>query len=192
MRDHLHSQGVNAPTHRAPLIRLLLILECPADQFCRRRLHVAAIDLEISVRIALRAAVLNMLWVKAAHIMFVIFWFAGIFYLPRLFVYHSMATDAIGIERFKVMERKLYRGIMTPAAVIAVLLGLWLLGGVVGYLRARRLAAPEAGAGRSADRLPPLLRPADRARLLETRTRRAIASFGGSMTRHRCCFSAES
>ncbi len=68
-----------------------------------------------------------MLWVKAAHIVFVIFWFAGIFYLPRLFVYHSMATDAIGIERFKVMERKLYRGIMTPAAVIAVLLGLWLL-----------------------------------------------------------------
>ncbi len=46
-----------------------------------------------------------MLWVKAAHIMFVIFWFAGIFYLPRLFVYHSMATDAVGIERFKVMER---------------------------------------------------------------------------------------
>ena len=69
-----------------------------------------------------------MLWVKSAHIMFVIFWFAGIFYLPRLFVYHSMATDAIGIERFKVMERKFYRGIMNPAAVIAVLLGLWLLG----------------------------------------------------------------
>ncbi|HTO57291.1 MAG TPA: CopD family protein, partial [Pseudomonadales bacterium] len=54
-------------------------------------------------------------------------WFAGIFYLPRLFVYHSMATDLVGIERFKVMERKLYRGIMTPAAVVAVLLGLWLL-----------------------------------------------------------------
>lgn len=70
-----------------------------------------------------------MLWVKAAHIMFVIFWFAGIFYLPRLFVYHSMATDAVGIERFKVMERKLYRGIMTPAAIIAVLLGVWLLAG---------------------------------------------------------------
>jgi len=68
-----------------------------------------------------------MLWVKAAHIMFVIFWFAGIFYLPRLFVYHSMATDTIGIERFKVMERKLYRGIMTPAAVVAILLGVWLL-----------------------------------------------------------------
>ncbi len=70
-----------------------------------------------------------MLWVKAAHIMFVIFWFAGIFYLPRLFVYHSMATDQISIERFKVMERKLYRGIMTPSAIVALLLGLWLLAG---------------------------------------------------------------
>ncbi len=68
-----------------------------------------------------------MLWVKAAHLLFVIFWFAGIFYLPRLFVYHSMATDRISIERFKVMERKLYRGIMTPSAVIALLLGVWLL-----------------------------------------------------------------
>jgi putative membrane protein len=68
-----------------------------------------------------------MLWVKAVHIMFVIFWFAGIFYLPRLFVYHSMATDRISIERFKVMERKLYRGIMTPSAVVASLLGIWLL-----------------------------------------------------------------
>ncbi len=70
-----------------------------------------------------------MLWVKAAHILFVIFWFAGIFYLPRLFVYHSMATDQISIERFKVMERKLYRGIMTPSAIVAMLLGLWLLVG---------------------------------------------------------------
>jgi protoporphyrinogen IX oxidase len=68
-----------------------------------------------------------MLWVKAFHIIFVIFWFAGIFYLPRLFVYHSMATDRVGIERFKVMERRLYRGIMTPAAVIAIAMGIWLL-----------------------------------------------------------------
>jgi putative membrane protein len=59
--------------------------------------------------------------------MFVIFWFAGIFYLPRLFVYHAMATDSPSIERFKVMERKLYRGIMTPAAVIASICGVWLL-----------------------------------------------------------------
>jgi len=68
-----------------------------------------------------------MLWVKAFHVAFVIFWFAGLFYLPRLFVYHSMATDHVGIERFKIMERKLYWGIMTPSGVIATLLGLWLL-----------------------------------------------------------------
>jgi putative membrane protein len=57
---------------------------------------------------------------------FVVTWFAGLFYLPRLFVYHAMAQDAPSIERFKVMERKLYYGIMTPSAVITVLLGLWL------------------------------------------------------------------
>lgn len=67
-----------------------------------------------------------MLWVKAFHIVFVVTWFAGLFYLPRLFVYHAMATDATGIARFKVMERKLYNGIMTPSAVVAVVLGSWL------------------------------------------------------------------
>jgi putative membrane protein len=64
-----------------------------------------------------------MLWLKAFHIIFVISWFAGIFYLPRLFVYHALATDTIGKDRFKVMERKLYRGIMTPSAVLAILSG---------------------------------------------------------------------
>lgn len=53
-------------------------------------------------------------------------WFAGLFYLPRLFVYHAMSDDAPGIERFKVMERKLYYGIMTPGAVLTILFGLWL------------------------------------------------------------------
>jgi putative membrane protein len=67
-----------------------------------------------------------MLWIKAFHIIAVVTWFAALFYLPRLFVYHAMSEDAVGIERFKVMERKLYRGIMTPSAVIAVTLGLWL------------------------------------------------------------------
>ena len=86
-----------------------------------------------------------MLWIKTFHIAFVIFWFAGIFYLPRLFVYHAMATDDIGIERFKVMERKLYWGIMTPAAVVSVALGLWLLAiewdsiGRAGWLHAKLL-----------------------------------------------------
>jgi putative membrane protein len=54
-------------------------------------------------------------------------WFAGLFYLPRLFVYHAMATDNISKERFKIMERKLYYGIMTPGAVITIVTGLWLL-----------------------------------------------------------------
>ena len=67
-----------------------------------------------------------MLWVKALHIVFVVTWFAGLFYLPRLFVYHAMAEDRASIERFKVMERKLYRGIMTPSALLAVAFGLWL------------------------------------------------------------------
>ncbi|MCE5180727.1 MAG: protoporphyrinogen oxidase HemJ [Betaproteobacteria bacterium] len=67
-----------------------------------------------------------MLWVKAFHIVAVITWFAGLFYLPRLFVYHAMSEDAVSSERFKVMERKLYRGIMTPSAVVVVSLGLWL------------------------------------------------------------------
>lgn len=53
-------------------------------------------------------------------------WFAGLFYLPRLFVYHAMSDDVPGVERFKVMERKLYYGIMTPGAVLTVLFGLWL------------------------------------------------------------------
>lgn len=67
------------------------------------------------------------LWVKAFHLIAVITWFAGIFYLPRLFVYHAMTEDETGRERFAVMERKLYRGIMTPSAVLAVALGLWLV-----------------------------------------------------------------
>jgi len=75
-----------------------------------------------------------MLWLKALHIIFVVAWFAGLFYLPRLFVYHAQATDAASSERFKVMERKLYRGIMTPAMVLVVAsgLGLWLGFGIRG------------------------------------------------------------
>jgi putative membrane protein len=67
-----------------------------------------------------------MLWVKAFHIIAVVTWFAALFYLPRLFVYHAMSEDVVSIERFKVMERKLYRGIMTPSAMLAIALGLWL------------------------------------------------------------------
>ena len=67
-----------------------------------------------------------MLWIKALHIIFMVTWFAGLFYLPRLFVYHSSATDAAGVERFKVMERKLFYGIMTPGAVLTLIFGVWL------------------------------------------------------------------
>lgn len=68
------------------------------------------------------------LWIKAFHLIAVVTWFAAIFYLPRLFVYHAMAEDdPTGRERFKVMERKLYQGIMTPSAVVAIGLGIWLL-----------------------------------------------------------------
>ena len=67
-----------------------------------------------------------MLWIKSFHIIFVVAWFAGLFYLPRLFVYHAQAEDKTSIERFKIMERKLYRGIMTPCMVISLALGIWL------------------------------------------------------------------
>lgn len=68
-----------------------------------------------------------MLWVKSFHIIAVICWFAGLFYLPRLFVYHAMSEDQISKDRFTIMERKLFRGIMTPSAIATVALGLWLI-----------------------------------------------------------------
>tara|TARA_R110001583_G_scaffold178231_2_gene334027 strand:+ start:445 stop:867 length:423 start_codon:yes stop_codon:yes gene_type:complete len=68
-----------------------------------------------------------MLWVKAFHIIAVITWFAGIFYLPRLYVYHAAAADTASRERFKIMERKLYRGIMWPSMVVVIVLGTWLI-----------------------------------------------------------------
>ena len=66
--------------------------------------------------------------VKTLHIIFMVTWFAGLFYLPRLFVYHALAPgdDRIGIERFKTMERKLYYGIMAPGATLTVVFGLWM------------------------------------------------------------------
>ncbi|HEY4997870.1 MAG TPA: protoporphyrinogen oxidase HemJ [Usitatibacter sp.] len=67
-----------------------------------------------------------MLWLKALHIIFVVAWFAGLFYLPRLFVYHAQSSDAVSNERFKVMERKLYRGIMTPCMVLTLGFGVWI------------------------------------------------------------------
>ena len=68
-----------------------------------------------------------MLIVKSFHIIAMVAWFAGLFYLPRLFVYHADATDNIGIERFKVMERRLYYAITWPAAVLTTVFGIWLI-----------------------------------------------------------------
>ena len=66
-----------------------------------------------------------MLWIKAFHIIFVVSWFAGLFYLPRIFVNHAMATETSEIERLKLMEHKLYR-FMAPLAILALILGTWL------------------------------------------------------------------
>ena len=67
------------------------------------------------------------LWLKALHIIAMVCWFAGLFYLPRLFVYHAMSSDAASHERFCIMERKLYRGIMIPSMIATLGLGIWLL-----------------------------------------------------------------
>ncbi len=68
-----------------------------------------------------------MLWIKAFHLMAMVTWFAGIFYLPRLFVYHAMTEDEPGRERFRTMERKLYRGIMNPSMIATLIFGTWLI-----------------------------------------------------------------
>ncbi len=68
-----------------------------------------------------------MLWPKALHLIFMVAWFAGLFYLPRLFVYHAMSEDQISLDRFKVMERKLFFGIMTPCAILTIAFGSWIL-----------------------------------------------------------------
>ena len=67
------------------------------------------------------------LWLKALHIVAIVCWFAGLFYLPRLFVYHAMSDDTISRERFQVMERKLYRGIMVPSMIATLAFGISLI-----------------------------------------------------------------
>lgn len=70
-----------------------------------------------------------MLWVKAFHLIAMVTWFSGLFYLPRLFVYHALSEDLLSQERFKIMERKLYYGILAPGALLTIALGIWLLYG---------------------------------------------------------------
>jgi protoporphyrinogen IX oxidase len=86
------------------------------------------------------------MWLKALHLIFMVTWFAGLFYLPRLFVYHAMSGDVVSIERFKIMERKLYYGIMTPGMVLTLVFGFWMLAdyaweafGSAGWLHAKLL-----------------------------------------------------
>lgn len=67
------------------------------------------------------------LWIKAAHLIAMVCWFAGLFYLPRLFVYHRAATDTVSRERFLVMESRLYRIIMNPAMIATLAFGIWAL-----------------------------------------------------------------
>lgn len=65
------------------------------------------------------------LWIKALHVIGMVCWFAGLFYLPRLFVYHASATDTVSRERFQLMESKLYRAIMNPSMIVTLLFGIW-------------------------------------------------------------------
>lgn len=83
-----------------------------------------------------------MLWVKAFHIISVVCWFAALFYLPRLYVYHSQTEDELGKERFKTMERKLYRGIAGPSMIATLFLGAWLISyNLEGYMQSAWLHA---------------------------------------------------
>jgi putative membrane protein len=67
------------------------------------------------------------MWLKALHLIFMVTWFAGLFYLPRLFVYHAASDDQISRDRFKIMERKLFYGIMTPGAIFTIAFGIAML-----------------------------------------------------------------
>jgi putative membrane protein len=67
------------------------------------------------------------LWIKALHIVSIVCWFAALFYLPRLFVYHAQSEDTVSRERFVIMERKLYRGIMGPSMIATLVFGIWLI-----------------------------------------------------------------
>jgi putative membrane protein len=76
------------------------------------------------------------LWLKALHIAFMVTWFAGLFYLPRLFIYHSQTEDRTSLDRFNVMERRLFAIMSIGAALTAVfgLLLLWVNSALLGQL----------------------------------------------------------
>ena len=79
-----------------------------------------------------------MLWLKALHVVAVVTWFAGLFYLPRLFVYHADAKDQISTQRFEIMERRLF-AIMTIGAAASIFFGALMLIESPGYLQMRWL-----------------------------------------------------
>lgn len=81
-----------------------------------------------------------MLWLKALHVVFVVAWFAGLFYLPRLYVYHAIVNDAAGIARFVTMERRLFF-IMSIGGVLAVLFGTAMIIAAPAYLEQSWLRA---------------------------------------------------
>ncbi|MGO9424574.1 MAG: protoporphyrinogen oxidase HemJ [Steroidobacteraceae bacterium] len=74
-----------------------------------------------------------MLWLKAFHVIAMVTWFAGLFYLPRLFVYHAVAQDPVGVERFRIMERRLF-AIMTIGAALTLAFGIAMLTAAPAYL----------------------------------------------------------
>jgi putative membrane protein len=74
-----------------------------------------------------------MLWLKAFHVVAMVTWFAGLFYLPRLFVYHALATDAVSLERFEVMERRLFK-LMTIGAALTIGFGVAMIVSAPAYL----------------------------------------------------------
>jgi protoporphyrinogen IX oxidase len=76
----------------------------------------------------------HLLWLKAFHVVFVVTWFSALFYLPRLFVYHTITTDAPGVERFKIMERRLAI-LMDIGATLSILFGIAMLAAVPAYLQ---------------------------------------------------------
>ncbi len=88
---------------------------------------IILVTLKYQIRDLSKRHLNSMLWLKALHIISFVCWFAGLFYLPRLFVYHSLAEDSISRERFETMERKLYQGIMTPSMIATLVFGIWML-----------------------------------------------------------------
>lgn len=88
---------------------------------------MAAVTSTIGATVNLGIIKMLYLWLKALHIVSMVCWFAGLFYLPRLFVYHAQSEDSVSKERFCVMERKLYRGIMGPAMIATLVFGIALL-----------------------------------------------------------------